>query len=95
MNDVVCTFNFIAPTTFSNHRSLHLRARNAVGLLEAEGPGLKAGDREYVQNLKTLLETELVSLDVRKFNPSCLGSLAELTRRLKAAKVPQADSIGG
>ncbi|KAM6491533.1 hypothetical protein JOM56_007207 [Amanita muscaria] len=85
MNDIVCTFNFVAPTTFSNHQSLHLRAQSAVGLLEGGAPGLKAIDREYVQKLKILLETNLACLDVRKFSPSSLGSLAELTRRLKAA----------
>ncbi|KAM6496393.1 hypothetical protein JOM56_009099 [Amanita muscaria] len=76
---------FAPPTTFSNHRSLHLHAQSAVGLLEGRAPGLKAIDREYVQKLKILLETNLACLDVRKFSPSSLGLLAELTRRLKAA----------
>ena len=72
----------IAPTTFGNHRSLHLRAMSCVQALEHRSDQLSQGDQTFLLLLRKLLFTEFGELNSLK--PAQYGSLEEMKKRVKA-----------
>ena len=71
----------IAPSTFDNHRSIHMRAKKCIGFLEKRDLSKQDEKNNFLRLLKKIIQTPLSELDT--VPPEGLGSLNAFRARIE------------